>query len=263
MPKVIGYDPVDLGFGGIINYAGIDNNVVLDNVKDGDYPTVVAGDPNWSNVITLLDFSDNGTTDLSNTGVTSAIVGSGVSLSSTVTKFGGNSLYLDGSAGVSYLNLTDSAYAMGTNNWTIEGWFYPTSNAQQKALFTLSVAAGSLTAAVIATDYASDQALSMYNGTGQNMYNSPLNSFTTNNWHHIAVVRSSGTLKLFIDGVLMSGTSAEYASNDTTSARIQLGGWIVNNDRDFIGYIDSFRVTKGVARYTTTFSVPTLTFPKS
>ncbi len=38
MPKVIGFDPVDLGFGGMINYSGSDNNKVLDDVKDGEYP---------------------------------------------------------------------------------------------------------------------------------------------------------------------------------------------------------------------------------
>jgi len=40
MPKVIGFDPVDLGFGGMINYSGSDNNKVLDDVRDGDYPTL-------------------------------------------------------------------------------------------------------------------------------------------------------------------------------------------------------------------------------
>ena len=40
MPKVIGFDPVDLGFGGMINYSGSDNNKVLDDVKDGNYPTL-------------------------------------------------------------------------------------------------------------------------------------------------------------------------------------------------------------------------------
>jgi len=40
MPKVIGYDPVDLGYGGMINYSGSDNNKVLDDVKDGDYPRI-------------------------------------------------------------------------------------------------------------------------------------------------------------------------------------------------------------------------------
>lgn len=42
MAKVIGFDPVDLGFGGMINYSGSDNNKVLDDVKDGDYPIAPA-----------------------------------------------------------------------------------------------------------------------------------------------------------------------------------------------------------------------------
>ena len=43
MPKVIGFDPVDLGFGGMINYSGSDNSIVLDDVKDGNYPTLSSG----------------------------------------------------------------------------------------------------------------------------------------------------------------------------------------------------------------------------
>ena len=44
MAKVIGYDPVDLGYGGMVNYSGSDNNKVLDDVKDGNYPSI-AVDP--------------------------------------------------------------------------------------------------------------------------------------------------------------------------------------------------------------------------
>ena len=57
MPKVIGYDPVDLGFGGMINYSGADNNKVLDDVKDGDYPLIPyigPNDPNWDDTILSL-----------------------------------------------------------------------------------------------------------------------------------------------------------------------------------------------------------------
>ena len=44
MPKVIGFDPVDLGFGGMINYSGKNNNKVLAKVKGGSYPKL--GTPN-------------------------------------------------------------------------------------------------------------------------------------------------------------------------------------------------------------------------
>jgi hypothetical protein len=33
MAKVIGYDPVDLGYGGMINYASIDNIVLMETNK--------------------------------------------------------------------------------------------------------------------------------------------------------------------------------------------------------------------------------------
>ena len=62
MPKVIGYDPVDLGYGGMINYSGADNNKVLDDVKDGNYPAI-STDPNYGNVISLMKFEDNYTDD--------------------------------------------------------------------------------------------------------------------------------------------------------------------------------------------------------
>ena len=44
MAKVIGYDPVDLGYGGMVNYSGADNNKVLDDVKDGNYPSITVSD---------------------------------------------------------------------------------------------------------------------------------------------------------------------------------------------------------------------------
>ena len=43
MPKVIGFDPVDLGFGGMINYSGKNNNKVLAKVKSGSYPKLLQG----------------------------------------------------------------------------------------------------------------------------------------------------------------------------------------------------------------------------
>ena len=45
MPKVIGFNPVDLGFGGMINYSGKNNNKVLAKVKGGSYPKVVVSVP--------------------------------------------------------------------------------------------------------------------------------------------------------------------------------------------------------------------------
>lgn len=80
-------------------------------------------------------------------------------------------------------------------------------------------------------------------------------------WRHFAVARQSGVLRLFVDGVpdgSHAGTSAYSATGPCGIANIS-GYYDPSNSTK--GYIDELRVTKGVARYTNTFAVPTAAFP--
>ena len=116
MPKVIGYDPVDLGYGGMINYSSSDNNKVLDDVKDGDYPSINT-DANWSNVISLMKFEDNYTDDkglLTWTGTGTSFNASGKF--GKAVEFNATSDRLDSN--------TSSLWTWGTNDYTIEMWVY-------------------------------------------------------------------------------------------------------------------------------------------
>ena len=74
-----------------------------------------------------------------------------------------------------------------------------------------------------------------------------------NTWFHLAVVRESGTLMFFIDGVKASNT---YTFNkDFDEAGVQIGRSGSNEYSN--GYVSSLRVVKGTAVYTSNFSVPT------
>lgn len=69
-------------------------------------------------------------------------------------------------------------------------------------------------------------------------------------WTHYALTRSGNVLRLFLDGVIVA-TSAAY----TLSDNLNMGGFTYVFYSDFDkqslnGYVDEFRVTKGVARYT-------------
>jgi hypothetical protein len=77
-------------------------------------------------------------------------------------------------------------------------------------------------------------------------------SLSTNQWYHIAVTRQSGTVKLWVNGVL-DGSVAD-ARNYSASGSLEVGISHVGNY--FTGYIDDLRITKGVARYTSTFTPP-------
>ena len=84
------------------------------------------------------------------------------------------------------------------------------------------------------------------------------------NWHHIAVVRSGDVWSMYLDGVsIASATSATAIHSGVQAFAIgraeQTGG--EGGGTYFHGYIAEYRITKGIARYTTTFNVPTTPFP--
>ena len=74
-------------------------------------------------------------------------------------------------------------------------------------------------------------------------------------WHHGAITRQSGTIRIFLDGTLV-----DSSAGNTRALLINRVGRCVNRN-DFNGYIDDVRITKGVARYTASFTAPTAPFP--
>jgi hypothetical protein len=71
----------------------------------------------------------------------------------------------------------------------------------------------------------------------------------------LAVTRSGTSVRMFINGVLESSTTN---STDLVAASLHLG--LVATPYTMHGYIDDFRITKGVARYTANFTPPSSTF---
>ena len=77
-----------------------------------------------------------------------------------------------------------------------------------------------------------------------------------NTWYHVALVRNSGTTKLYVDGT--EYLSASDTTNYTDTYFI-VGGWY-NTDYLMNGYIDDFRISHK-ARYTSNFTAPTVAHP--
>jgi len=74
-------------------------------------------------------------------------------------------------------------------------------------------------------------------------------------WHHVAAVRSSNTMYIFVDGKMYgTGTSVTHTFNDASSA-LTIGGY-VNSAGYWPGFISNVRVVKGTALYTSNFIPP-------
>jgi len=81
-------------------------------------------------------------------------------------------------------------------------------------------------------------------------------SALTSGWHHVAVSRISNVQTLYLDGV------AQGTFSNGTSWQIDHIGTDPGGDH-FAGYIDEFRMTDTVGRYTANFTPPTNPFPNS
>jgi hypothetical protein len=86
----------------------------------------------------------------------------------------------------------------------------------------------------------------------------------TGTWSHVAAVRSSGVLKLFLDGTQV-GSDSSFTANITrnNSYGLSVGAYTLSNGSSsdyFNGYLDDLRITKGVARYIDSFTVPSAPF---
>jgi hypothetical protein len=81
-------------------------------------------------------------------------------------------------------------------------------------------------------------------------------SLALNAWSHVAYVRHGYWYSSFVNGVMDRRTYSATAIVDTTSKDFRIGIW-GNNSFLITGSVGIFRVSKGIARWTGNFNVPT------
>jgi hypothetical protein len=222
-------------------------------------------DPLWSNVTILMNMDQTiGTApaDIKNSAViTQRVVSSTTGcVSNAVTKFGGKSLLTSLTTTSNYLNIGNITTMSG--DFTIETWVYPTG-VYSTSSNLLSIRSGS--AASSPNEFVlgihSSNALFLYFNSGYQFIGAA-NSMPLNTWHHIAVTRESGILKLWLNGSLIGSSAVLTGVIGSTVTAWTIGGSVFDGaDWGWIGYVDEFRMTNGVARYRENFAVPSKAFP--
>jgi hypothetical protein len=81
-------------------------------------------------------------------------------------------------------------------------------------------------------------------------------TFAAGTWYHIAIVRSGNTWYIFENGKLKATTTNSGTLPDL-AASLFIGRYRTGDARDFNGWLDEFRISKGVARWTSNFTPPT------
>jgi hypothetical protein len=178
--------------------------------------------------------------------------------STTQAKWSPTSAFFNGSSSLS--TLTNTEFGYGTGDFTIEFWLYLNAVGTQTIVSNLTSASGTQPYIY----YDSVLGLVYFTASAARITGSTLNTGT---WYYITVCRASGSTKMFING---TQTGSTYTDNNNygSSNPLSLGDYFntyptLHGSSRLNGYIQDLRVTKGVARYTSNFSVPTAALPTS
>jgi hypothetical protein len=214
-----------------------------------------------SNVSLLLhgDGTNGSTTivDSSPTPKTVTAVGD-AQISTAQSKFGGASIAFDGNADYLLHNGSNTDFAFGANDFTIECFVRLDTTSTFQTILDFRPQGQGTGSSYLMLRY--QGAIVFQSPNGAVLING--GALSTNIWYHVALAKSSGITKLFVDGTQV-GLSYTDSNNYLGAAErpviggngFQLGLTSLN------GYIDELRITKGVARYTANFTPPTAPFP--
>jgi hypothetical protein len=144
---------------------------------------------------------------------------------------------------------SNTAFALGTGDFTIECWFYLT-NTGNKALW--GIGDGTTSGGVMFRVETASNRFNFYNTTDILFTGAAIVPFV---WYHVAVVRSAGTLRVYLNG-LQYGSSVANTTNIAQNifyvGAAKIGATVPYNPME--GYLSNTRVVKGTAVYTSNFT---------
>lgn len=220
-------------------------------------------DPYYSNVSLLLhcDGSNGGTTFTDNGPNALTVTANSNAVTSTTRSVAGTASMTSNSGTAAYLTVSDQSFFAFPGQFTVECWVYQTSATAMDILQT-------------GTDGASGWAFYIRGATSSpSISNGSTNTLLPSDktvpldtWTHVAWTRdASNVVRAFVNGQVSSTTVTDSTSITATAAgSTKIGATYYGNGVfNTTSWMDELRVTKGVCRYTSNFTVPTAPFDHS
>ncbi len=222
------------------------------------YPSVILADGN-DEYTKLLIHSD--TTDESDDIIDSSVQTHEISDEGDVhhetdaEKFGDSSIYFDGNG--DYLEITDDEdWYFSDGDFTIDFWVNFDLSALSTHQCLYSQFQSTINYSAILKYPNNDIWLTFTPGCQYRYSWSP----TAGQWYHIAVVRDGTNMRLFIDGSQVTPYQTDVAIGSSAIPDhvddVNIGRFHSGNTCPFKGYMDEYRISKGIARWTSNFTPP-------
>lgn len=216
-----------------------------------------------SNTKALLHFdgADASTTITDESGKTWTAYGN-AQLDTAQAFFGSSSLLLDGNG--DYIASADHAdWYFGTGDFTVDCWFR-FAVVDTTSTYTFFSQLGDASHYYNCYYYNGGIYFQQVNGSLNINILNYTPTISANTWYHFAVIKVSNVYRFFINGVQF-GTDATDADEVADFAgpfevgRINIAGYYGYLN----GWLDEYRVSKGIARWTTNFTPPPAPYPYS
>jgi len=242
----VGAYQADYGFDGYICDARIVKGTA---VYTGNFTPPTAPLTAITNTKLLLNMADGQAVDSAAQNNLTLVADS--KISTAQKKIGTSSLYVDGSG--DYVTFPNTPF--GTGDFTVECWVRCLGTTYDKGVWDNHTSSGSSDGLTLTR--ISEQQFRLF-GTSELIRSG--NFTITNTWVNVTVVRSSGTLNLFVNGVSQGTTT--FTTNLKSSADFVIGGGRYSGGPEtgsLNAYIDEFRISH-MARYTSNFTPDTEPF---
>lgn len=216
-------------------------------------------DPYIANVPYLFHFEGTNTSALTTAVNSSPSVsdtfalnlGGSATHSSTQAKFGSTSAWLQAS---DVFTAAGSYFAWGTADYTIQ--FSLWIDTQQNAQLLACGGGGNLHNGMLTL--INDGTLTLKQDS---VVNITISGIVTGAWNDICICRVSATTRGFLGGTLASSAVTDTINwNETGGVRFSEGAF---GGTKVTGFVDELRVTNGVGRFATNYTVRTSAFPDS
>lgn len=215
-------------------------------------------DPYIANVTSLIHFpgANGSTTIVDERGITWSPV-SPAQISTAQSVFGGSSLRNSSNSSINAP--TAGNFDFGTGDLTVELRARFDNFSGFPSLFDNRGGSGGITFRALT----GGTGFQFFYGAGTGAVSASV-SLSTNTWYAFAFTRSGSTIYLFLDGVMVQSGSIGAANiTSGSSSFTNIGAYAAGGSDYMTGYVDEFRATKGVCRYTSNYTVDTAEFPNS